>query len=313
MFRMDPGRLHEALEQLEKAAHDHADWHDNLIRTIVCRLPCDPRDLSQSAHHECRFGQWYYEQAAAELRAQPAFASMETEHRRLHSIAAQLLRETAGGAPIVREDYDALVAVSGQLHLELESLRHDIEGALRSHDPLTGAYGRIGILPELREWRELAKRNVQQCCVVFMDLDHLKEINDRYGHIVGDQVLIGAVRYVTEHLRPYDKMFRYGGDEFLITLPGADLPGGQHLIERIREGFGRTPFVVTADGQEIHATASFGLAQLEPDLCVEESIDRADKALLLAKTAGRDRAINWDPSIRTGTMLNWGREEEAAG
>ena len=166
-------------------------------------------------------------------------------------------------------------------------------------------------LPELREWRELAKRNLQQCCIVFMDLDHLKEINDTHGHTVGDKVLAGAVEYVTGHLRPYDKVFRYGGDEFLISLPGIDLMNAQHLIERVREGFGRVPFVFSEEGHAIHATASFGLTLLEPDITVEESIDRADKALLMAKAAGRDRVVSWNPSIVTGTALKWTPDDDA--
>ena len=127
---------------------------------------------------------------------------------------------------------------------------------------------------------------------------------------MGDQVLAGAVKYSLGHLRPYDKVFRYGGDEFLILLPGADLPDAQHLVERIREGLGRTPLVVSAEGEAIHATASFGLALLDPGIRVEESIDRADKALLLAKEQGRNRAVTWDPSIATGIMLQWTPEDE---
>lgn len=305
--------LRSTLQQLQQATHDHAEWHESLIRTIVCRLPGNPDDLAENAHHRCRFGQWYYAHASAVLRDQTAFAAMEAEHERLHDIAARLLRESAGAVPIIREDYDELVAVSAQLRLELDSLRHEIQGTLRSSDELTGAYGRAQLLPELREWRELAKRDVQPCCVAFMDLDHLKDINDTYGHQVGDQVLVGAVQYVTGHLRPYDKVFRYGGDEFLISLPATDLPDAMHLVERISAGFGRAPFVVSTDGHSIHATASFGVARLEPDVCVEESIERADKALLRAKSDGRDRAVGWDPTIATGTILNWrlGDELEA--
>jgi diguanylate cyclase (GGDEF)-like protein len=202
--------------------------------------------------------------------------------------------------------------VSARLRLELDSLRHEVQDILRSCDALTGAYGRRLLLPELREWHELAKRDVQDCCIAFMDLDHLKEINDTHGHTVGDQVIAGAVRYVTGHLRPYDKVFRYGGDEFLISLPGIDMPNARHLVERIQAGFGRVPFVVSADGRAIHATASFGLALLDPDISIEESIDRADKALLMAKTAGRDRAIAWDPGITTGTILRWELVDDVA-
>jgi len=310
MFRMDTAELRMTLQQLQQATHDHGEWLENLIRTIVCRLPCNPDDLTEKAHHNCRFGQWYYAEASADLRRQTLFADMEAEHERVHEIAAGLLRKAASGTRIVREEYDALVAVSSRLRLELDSLRHEIQDILRTSDPLTGAYGRGRLVPELRDWRELAKRDVQQCCIAFMDLDHLKEINDTHGHTVGDQILGGAVRHVTEHLRPYDKVFRYGGDEFLIVLPGTDLPTAEHLIERIREGFGRVPFVISADGRPIHATASFGLALLDRDVSVEESIDRADRALLSAKADGRNRIASWDPAVATGTMLKWTADDD---
>jgi len=313
MLRMDPAALRKSLEQLEQAVHDHAHWHDNLIRSIVCRLPCDPNDLEENAHRQCRFGQWYYEQASVELWEQPAFAAIEAEHKRLHQIAAQMLREATTGVPVAREDYDDLVTGGERLHLELDSLRHSMAGSLRDRDALTGAHGRLEMLPTLREWRELARRNVQQCCIVFMDLDHLKEINDRYGHAVGDQVLAGVVRHVTEHLRPYDKVFRYGGDEFLISLPGADLEVGLKVIGHIRERIAEATLVASPGGPSIATTASFGLALLEPDISVEESIDRADKALLVAKAAGRNRVCSWDPAVTTSTLLRRMMEDGAAG
>jgi len=184
---------------------------------------------------------------------------------------------------------------------------------LRNRDALTGAYGRAEMLPELLEWRELSKRHVQSCCIVFMDLDHLKEINDTYGHPVGDEVLAGAVRHLTRHLRPYDKVFRYGGDEFLISLPGADLATGQAVIKRVRESLASQPLVVAPGGVALHATASFGLALLDPEVSVEDSIERADQALLLAKTAGRNRAISWDSTVTTGTRLPRLQMEDATG
>jgi diguanylate cyclase (GGDEF)-like protein len=313
MLDLDPAMLRKTLEQLEQAAHDYAHWHENLIRAIVCHLPCDPNDLEEDAHRQCRFGQWYYEQAPAELWEEPAFAAIEAEHKRLHRVAARLLRQAVAGVPIARDDYDDLVTAGERLHLELDSLRHEVAGALRNRDALTGAYGRAEILPALREWRELGRRNVQHCCVAFMDVDHLKEINDTYGHAAGDQVLAGVARYAMRHLRPYDKLFRYGGDEFLISLPGADLAAGHAVIEHIREGLARIPIIAGPVGHPIRATASFGLALLEPDISVEESIDRADKALFIAKAAGRNRAISWDPAITTATMLQWVPEGDGAG
>jgi diguanylate cyclase (GGDEF)-like protein len=303
MLKMDPATLRKALEQLEEATYDHADWHGNLLRAIVCGLPSDPNDLTATAHLSCRFGRWYYERAPAEFREYPAFAAIGTEHERLHRIATRLLRDVAVGAPIVRADFEDLVSGSARLRVELDSLRREIEGALQTRDALTGAYGRIEMIPELREWHSRAKQGAEQSCIVFMELDHLRAINNAYGHEVGDQVLVGTVRYLTEHLRSKDKVFRYGGNEFLISLPGADLATCQTVIARVREGLTRRLLIVTPGGIALHVTASFGLALLDPDVGVIESIDRADQALLLAKAAGRNRAISWDPSVTTGKQL----------
>jgi diguanylate cyclase (GGDEF)-like protein len=230
---------------------------------------------------------------------------VEAQHALLHRIAASMARKKGEGQGIPPDEYQQFVAAEEAVRRELGSLRHEIQDILRSSDPLTGAFGRARLLPELRSWRELAARNVQPCCIAFMDVDHLKTINDVHGHTVGDRVLCGLVGYVTQHLRRYDKVFRYGGDEFLLPLPGTDLQQAEHLVERLRAGIAEVPFVVAADGHPIHATASFGIAALDPDISVEESIDRADRALLQAKTTGRNRVVSWDPGIATGTILAW--------
>lgn len=310
MLGMDPTTLRVTLTQLEQAARDHAEWHENLLRAVVCGLPFDSNDLTESAHLRCRFGRWYAEQAAAELRKQPSFATIGAEHESLHRVAAKLLRDVVANAPIVRKDFEEMVAGGARLRLQLDSLRQEIQGGLRNRDALTGAFGRAEMLPELRGWHEQAMRGVQGCCIVFMDLDRFKTINDTYGHHVGDAVLAGAVRHLGQCLRPHDKVFRYGGDEFLISLPGADLAMGQTVIKRVRDGLAGGPLVTAPGGLAIHATASFGLALLDPDVSVEDSIERADQALLLAKTAGRNRAINWDASVTTGTRLRQLRLED---
>jgi diguanylate cyclase (GGDEF)-like protein len=303
MLNMDPITLRPALAQLEQATHDHDEWHADLLREIVCGLPFSLKDLEEDAHLNCRFGRWYYERAPAELWGQPAYAAIGEEHERMHRAAARLLREVAADAPIDRDDFEELLAGCEALRARIDSLRHEIESELRNRDALTGAYERAEMLPQLHEWHELAKRRVQPCCIAFLDLDHFKEINDTCGHGAGDEVLAGAVRYLSSCLRPYDKVFRYGGDEFLICLPGADIAIGQAVIKRVREGLASQPLVRGADGIAVHATASFGLALLDPEVSVEESMERADQALLLAKAAGRNRSISWDSSVTTGTRL----------
>jgi diguanylate cyclase (GGDEF)-like protein len=131
-----------------------------------------------------------------------------------------------------------------------------------------------------------------------MDFDGFKSINDKYGHLAGDKVLVDCAQYVMAHLRPYDRVFRYGGEEFLICLPDTDLATAHDIIDRLREELASLQF--PADGQgTFQVTVSFGIASLDGSVPVEQSIDHADKALYVAKMAGRNRVVAWDGSMAT--------------
>jgi diguanylate cyclase (GGDEF)-like protein len=302
MFRMDPAQLQRMLDDLHQAARDHEAWQDNLMRNIVCRIPLPADDMDPQAHRLCRFGRWYYGDSPGELRVQPAFVALETEHVRLHRLAARMLGDAAGGVPVSTADYDELLAGSARLREDIDSLRHELESALRNRDALTGTFGRSEILPALREALDLGRRGVQHCCLAFMDLDGFKAINDVHGHRVGDRVLANAAKYVGSHLRSYDKLFRYGGDEFLLLLPGVHIEGAHRSLDRLRSGLALTDLAASEAGEPLRLTASFGVTPLEPDLTPDECIDRADKALLLAKAAGRNRVVRWDPSVTTAAL-----------
>jgi len=303
MIRIHPAELQRMHDELQDAIRNHAEWHRHLIRTLVCRLAPDPEDLRADAHQACGFGRWFFHQAQRDLQGRPQYLSIEAEHRALHELAAAVLREASDSDAVSRESFDRFVESSSRLRRELDSLRHDMAVALRSRDTLTGTYRRAEILPTLREARELVIRGVQTCCVAFMDLDHFKVVNDSHGHGLGDEVLARAARCVIEHLRAYDKVFRYGGDEFLLLLPGTHPEEAWHLVDRIRSGLAERKLCTTPDGRPLQLTASFGITSIEADLPVEECIARADKALMLAKAAGRNRVVCWDPASATGSAL----------
>jgi diguanylate cyclase (GGDEF)-like protein len=301
MLSIHPAELQRMHDELQEATRKHAEWHRHLVSSLVCRLPVDPEDLRPDAHEACGFGRWFCHEAQRDLKGRPQFASIEVEHAQLHELAAGVLREMTDRQAISRESFDRFMECSIRLRREFDSLRHDIAAALRSRDTLTGTYPRSEILPALHEAHELVLRGVQAACIAFMDLDHFKGVNDTYGHGLGDEVLARAARCVIDHLRVYDKAFRYGGDEFLLLLPGTHPQEAWNLVERIRQALSEKRLAVTPDGHPVRLTASFGVTSLEPYLSVEECIGRADKALLLAKAAGRDRVVCWDPASQAGT------------
>lgn len=288
--------MRSVLKALDQALYNHDLWAEALHGALICRLSPDERDLDENAHHLCRFGQWYYSQGALMLDQHPGFREIGVEHQRMHQYAANLLRASVAGAPISLQDYERFVMALKRLRLEFETVRHEFAEALGNLDPLTGTANRVGMLPRVREERELVRRGVRACVVAMMDLDHFKDVNDQHGHAVGDRVLSGVARYAVSHLRPYDRVYRYGGEEFLFCLPEADLDQGLEIIDRLRGELAALAFEAEG-GRRFQVTVSFGLAPLDPDVPVEQSIDRADKAMYAAKAQGRDRVVVWDSSM----------------
>jgi diguanylate cyclase (GGDEF)-like protein len=284
------------LAQLDQALNSHQQWHASQIRTIVCQLPVDRSALSPTAHTECRFGQWYYGNSSEKLRNHDGFIALGTAHQQMHVLAVNLLLAVKGNKHIVPFDYDNFVNALDRMRLEISAMQRELEDSLYNHDSLTGAINRFGILPALREQQELVKRKIHQSCIVMMDLDDFKLINDEHGHLAGDQVLIAAVHYLIEHLRPYDKVFRFGGEEFLIFMPQTEQADGYKKMERMREGLAAMPIDIGSK-EPVHITASFGLVMLDPETPVETSMDHADKAMYAAKSAGRNCVRIWDPAM----------------
>jgi diguanylate cyclase (GGDEF)-like protein len=118
------------------------------------------------------------------------------------------------------------------------------------------------------------------------DIDHIKSVNDTHGHLVGDQALIAYTQRVSSVLRPYDRIGRYGGEEFLLLLPDADAAAAHSVIERVRAA------VAVENAPLPRLTASAGLTEIRPtDASVDALLGRADAALYLAKAGGRDRVL----------------------
>jgi diguanylate cyclase (GGDEF)-like protein len=132
-----------------------------------------------------------------------------------------------------------------------------------------------------------------------VDLDHFKTVNDTYGHLVGNKVLHAVAHYLTDKLRPYDSMCRYGGEEFLICLPSTKLDKAKKIVTRLRMGLSSLPIDLDKDKQ-LNITASFGIAKMATNIPIYGNIARADEALYAAKHGGRNQAIAY-VEIRSGS------------
>lgn len=288
-----------SLEKLEQALFHHEEWCEALNRTLICNLSPDQRDVDQEPQQKCQFGQWLYGPTIRKLASHPSFVEIEAAHKRMHHCATEMLIASAERQPVSLGLYERFNNALKQMRLEIMTTKRELEDALYNLDPLTGVASRIGMLTKLREQHALVQRKMHSCCVAMMDLDHFKRINDDHGHSIGDLVLATCARYAMEHLRPYDMFFRYGGEEFLICAPNADLKDGYETVDRLRSDLASIPYQ-GHDGLPFHVTVSIGLTLLDPDISVEQSIARADKALYAAKTAGRNQVLVWNPSMNEG-------------
>ena len=180
---------------------------------------------------------------------------------------------------------------AGRRILELQSVLLDTQRILRdkaTHDPLTGMWNRTQALEALDRELVRAVREGSAISVLMADLDHFKAVNDGFGHMAGDAVLREVARRIRASLRPYDILGRYGGEEFIIVLPGCDAESVRPLSERIRSTIGAEP-VDTSEGV-VPVTVSIGTATLgTAGRTNEELVRAADAALYRAKAAGRDR------------------------
>lgn len=172
-----------------------------------------------------------------------------------------------------------------------ESQRERLEH-LATIDPLTGVRNRRSMDQELALAVANADRTGLPYSVALLDLDHFKKINDDYGHSVGDEVLVDMVALTQQNTRKTDHLFRYGGEEFVLLLPGTHGAGLKTALSNLQQVLRKH---LKYPGGPV--TASFGVAQLLVGESVDSWLARADAALYRAKASGRDCIIYADPDL----------------
>ena len=176
-----------------------------------------------------------------------------------------------------------------QLGGYISAMRRQVR-ALVTRDELTGVYSRRHMLDLLRSEKARADRSRDALTVAMLDLDRFKAINDEYGHGGGDVVLADFASLVVQTIRQSDHFGRYGGEEFMLVLPGTAAGAAETLLQRIREqthevGGRRLPRAHTV-------TVSAGLSEYRRGESIEQLIEKADQALYAAKSGGRDRIVS---------------------
>lgn len=187
-----------------------------------------------------------------------------------------------------------ILALQEELVAAQESMRH-----AATHDSLTGLMNRGEVMDTLRRELERARRSQKPVCVILGDLDKFKDINDTCGHLFGDEVLREIGRRLRAKLRVYDAVGRYGGEEFLMILPGCDAMTGIIRADQLRLNVAAKPVVSTRGSRTV--TLSLGIA-VSTDIDgqdVEVLLHHADKGLYLAKKNGRNRVEHIEADLQS--------------
>jgi diguanylate cyclase (GGDEF)-like protein len=187
---------------------------------------------------------------------------------------------TRYGAVPQPELVDLIETLGGQIGVAVENARLFQETKnLALHDALTGLGNRRILDVFLEKHYSHSKRTGEPFAIVMADIDHFKKYNDEHGHDEGDRILSSVGRVITESVREMDIAVRFGGEEFIVLAPEADIESARVIAERIRVNIKKIAGV----------TISLGVSQYRDNLSAEEIIKKADEALYAAKHNGRDR------------------------
>jgi diguanylate cyclase (GGDEF)-like protein len=247
-----------------RGAEEVLQWGDLAQELLASTPDRTPSQTDQPVERAIGFPLIVGGTAMGVLGVRPKGGVLESDRRRLIEAAASLLAVSVKNAQLFREVKDNSVK-----------------------DGLTGCFTRAHALDVVDAELRRARRSQTPVSMIMFDLDHFKDINDRYGHLAGDAVLNAVGKRMKEVLRGSDLKCRYGGEEFLVLLPETPLHGARRVAETLRREIAERPVPWAGEGLTI--TASFGLAQTIPgEVNVQAVIARADQALYRAKDDGRN-------------------------
>ena len=319
------GCLNQALAYYRGEGNDPDEIKLNLARAAIGQARLDEAAglLSQSlvsaeARSANRFSFQCHELLAQVCEEKGDLLEAIEHYKKFHAIKTQVYnqdtRRRLGNLMVSQQaetsSIDAEIYRLKNLALRKEISDHRVAAAemkvLATTDALTGLLNRRHLMTLGGYAFDFARREGQPLSVLMMDVDNFKQVNDLFGHLAGDRVLIEVSAAIQAGLRKDDLLGRFGGEEFVAVLPKAGISAVQKVAERVLRKVAQR--VTRVRSQDIQITLSIGIAHAEPaDECLETLLERADQALYAAKRAGKNRAMaTWEgnPSQKSSLFGN---------
>lgn len=235
------------------------------------------------------FGLWLYHRAGVMFQEDPALASIEGAMEQIDKVLLPKIEDArTTGSSALTELVERLQNSVETIKFLLADLFQSVAGLENGRDPLTRTLNRRFLPSILSREISIANRSGAPFTVLMIDVDHFKEINDRWGHSAGDVVLRAIAEVILDTVRMSDFVFRYGGEEFLVALIETDAEEAFRVAEQIRQTL-MTQELRLSDDIKLSVTASIGLAAYEGHPDYAYLVEAADKALYRSKEAGRNR------------------------
>ena len=262
------GRAMEAQEEMRQ-----------MLATFIERLS-QMTESTSAFHGKMEENARRIEQAKTLTEIAPVLKEVVSATRSIAHDSLKVRDELRG----MREKVQATEAELVKLHEELDHV-----SAQARHDPLTGALNRRGLDEAVEREVSNVRRKETPLCVSLLDIDNFKRLNDRLGHVIGDDALVHLANVTREVMRPQDTLARYGGEEFVILMPDTPLASGIEAMTRLQRELTKHFFLT--GNERVLITFSAGVVQLAHDEAGTDAIKRADQAMYLAKRAGKNRVL----------------------
>ena len=292
-------RLSHLSHLIEKHLMIHYQHHLEWMLVLIAQLQGTPREGGHCEldHTKCSFGQWLHNPSIPYLSSTSHFSDIQRLHISLHELATNIFFQNAS------DNIDHKNMIQLLQNLDYTSLEIGNEIAIindmliigeYTKDHLTGLLGRRLFEKIVMSQVEIAKATESDCSMIMCDLDHFKEVNDRFGHIAGDAVIQNFAALLQKLLRKSDFIFRFGGEEFLILLPSTNYTEARALAEKICLEV--TLQKIIYEKSTISYTVSVGVHEIDTDDLsfvtkdtIQKYVHSVDVQLYLAKQNGRNR------------------------
>lgn len=252
----------QSLEDSIRALLDDAEQQENPLREPLLSLWATHQDLARRIDRISRISDVY--QSMAKQQEHSLSERLNKQLRQLEKVAR------------ISDRY--------------QNMMRDLNEALReasTHDALTGLPNRRLLVDHLKKEAERYTRYQRPFTIAMLDVDHFKNINDQYGHELGDSALTEIARVLDAEIREQDLCGRWGGEEFLILMPETHADAAERVMERVRTAVER--LAIRAQTDSVSVTISVGIAEHQAGDSYSETINHADHALLVAKRGGRNQ------------------------